>query len=250
MQITDTHRANSTRPAWRGFIAHVAFALWFLVTALAARSAHAQEVQALAAADLLPAIEAALMTKGVAADSEITLADPSAAIAVVAGAEPQIDHVSVNQATGRFVVRINGTPVAGFARVAAHYPVLVAPLSRGDIITPENIEWLESADARPGAVLNAEELIGKEARRALTAGAPLRASDVAQPVLVKRGSVVTMSYVAAGLTLSEAGVAQATGGKGDVIDVKNVKSERIIRGVIEGKDRVRILSTRFVEAER
>jgi flagella basal body P-ring formation protein FlgA len=250
MQLTDARRANSSRPAWRGFIAHVAFALWFLLTALAARSAHAQEVQALTAADLLPSIEVALMAKGVSADAEVTLTDPAAAIAVAAGAEPQVEHVSVNSATGRFVIRINGTPIAGFAKVAVRYPVLVAPLARGDIITESNIEWLEEASARPGAVLDAEELVGKEARRALAAGSPLRASDVAAPILVKRGAVVTMSFVAAGLTLSEAGIAQATGGLGDVIDVKNVKSERVIRGVIEGKDRVRVLSARFVQAEQ
>lgn len=240
---------NAAQPA-RAFLALVTFILWFLLSVLAARPASAQAVSVLPASDLLPAIEAALMTKGIPADAEITLAEPQIAVAVAPNAEPQIEHVSVNPATGRFLVRINGTAISGFAKVAARYPALIEPMARGEIIAPENIEWIETADARPDAVTDADELTGMEARRGLAAGAPLRKSDVAAPVLVKRGGLVTMTYVAAGLSLSEQGVAQATGAMGEVVEVKNVKSDRVIRAVIDGKDRVKALSPRFARSEQ
>lgn len=250
MRLSRSDPYSAHRSNLRGYLALLSFILWFLLSVLAARPAHATETQALTASDLLPAIEAALMAKGVAAGVEITLTEPQALVAVTPGADPIVEYASVNVATGRFLVRINGAPIAGFAKVAARYPVLVSPLARGDLVAPENINWIETADARPDALTDADDLIGMEARRPLAAGAPIRKNDVAAPVLVKKGALVTMTYVATGLTLSEQGVAQATGGKGDVVEVKNVKSERVIRAVVDGKDRVRALSNRFARAEQ
>lgn len=249
---TDFHGARTVFPV-RGLLAFITFVLWFLLSVLAARPAHAQDLESqegavIPASDILPAIEAALMQKGVAAGAEIALAEPQAPVTVAAGAEPQIEHVSVNAATGRFLVRVNGTAIAGFAKVAARYPVLVSPLARGEIVAAENIDWIETADARPDALGDAGDLVGMEARRSLAAGAPLRKSDVAAPVLVKKGALVTMTYVAAGLALSEQGIAQAAGGMGEVVEVKNVKSDRVIRAVIDGRGRVKALSPRLAQA--
>jgi hypothetical protein len=62
--------------------------------------------------------------------------------------------------------------------------------------------------------------------------------------LVKRGSAVTMTYEIAGLKVTNIGVAMQQGGEGDLIDVKNVKSERIIKAEILDQGLVAVLSPR------
>lgn len=239
-----------------GVVAYAAILLWFLLTVMTSISANAQEAVALRASDILPSIEAALMAKGAPAGAEITLADPDALFASASG-EPQFDNVSYNAASGRFLVRVvgaDGTPalaIAGFMRRPAEFPVLIAPLARGEKLGEDNIAWIETSDARPADFITGlDDLIGMEARRPLQAGAPLRPSDVAAPVLVKKGALVTMTYAALGLSLTHAGVAQSSGARGDLIDVKNMKSERVVKATVAGANIVSVVPPRFAAMEQ
>ncbi|MGE0409185.1 MAG: flagellar basal body P-ring formation chaperone FlgA [Amphiplicatus sp.] len=234
----------------KGFIAYAAIILWFLLVILAPLSANAEPV-ALRAADILPSIEAALMEKGVPANAEIALSEPNAPI-VLANKTPDFDSVSVNPVSGRFLIRVRGmdgspgAAIAGVAKIPALLPALIAPVARGDVIAEDNIDWIKTSEARPADYISSlDALVGMEARRTLQAGQALRPNDVIAPVLVKKGALVTMTYVASGLALSHAGVAQAAGAKGDVIDVKNVKSERIVKAVIIGANRLAVASPRL-----
>jgi flagella basal body P-ring formation protein FlgA len=241
-----------------GVAAYATIGLWLLLTVLTPIRADAAEAQApviIRAADILPAIEEALMAKGVPAEAEVALAEPEATLAVEAGTSPQFDSISFNRASGRFLIRMRGfggapsTAISGTVKIVARFPTLVAPLARGEVIEEDNIDWIETAEARPADfITEAESLVGMEARRAIEPGAPLRPSDVVAPVLVKRGALVTMTYSLSGLTLTHAGVAQTTGAKGDLIDVKNVKSERIVKAVVAGENLVAIASPRIVAA--
>jgi flagella basal body P-ring formation protein FlgA len=241
----------------RGIVAYATITLWFLLTVMAPLRANAQEsaMVAVRAADILPAIEEALMAKGLSPDVEITLADPEASLLVPAGAAPDFDSVSFNRASGRFLVRARGpdggpsVAIAGVAKTPARLPVLVAPIARGETITQDNIDWIETVEARPADfILEEDDLIGMEARRAIEPGRPVRPIDVAAPILVKRGALVTMTYSVSGLSLTHAGVAQGTGAKGDLIDVKNVKSDRIVKAVVAGENLVTVASARLAAA--
>ncbi|MEX0645904.1 MAG: flagellar basal body P-ring formation chaperone FlgA, partial [Parvularculaceae bacterium] len=242
---------------WRGFLGYLTFLLWLLLTMLAPVRADAGESGPVLvrAADILPAIEEALMAKGLAADAEISLANPDAVITVPADAAPVFENVSFNRASGRFLIRARGlagapsVAIVGLAKTLARLPVLVAPLARGETVADDNIDWVETTVARPADfIMETEDLVGMEARRALQPGEPLRPIDVVAPVLVKRGSLVTMTYSASGLTLTHAGVAQEAGAKGDLIDVKNVKSEHLVKAVIAGENLVSVASARLAAA--
>ena len=240
-----------------GFVSYTAIALWFLLTIMVPVKARAETPIAITAADILPDIEAALMEKGVAADTEIQLEAPDTIIYVASGKAPVFDSVSVNPRSGRFLIRVRGaegTPsaaIAGRAASSVEYPVLVQPVARGEIISENHITYRERNDLQAAFyVTDSADVIGMEARRPLQADAPLRVSDLKAPVLVKRGALVTMIYENDGLRLTHHGVAGAAGGMGDVIAVENTKSERTIKAVVTGVNRAAVIgSGRLAQSE-
>lgn len=226
-----------------GFVAYVTIVLWFLLAIMAAGTARAEETQPviLTASDILPDIEAALTTRGMAPGAQIILNEPS--LPVAAGGDIEIAHVSYNAQSGRFVIRLQNSQAAimGTAKTVTSFPVLTRTIERGEIIGEADIAYVESAEARAGMfVQDAADLIGKEARRPLRPQSPLRSSDVAAPLLIKKGALITLTYAVEGLRLSHQGVALASGAEGDVISVKNVQSDRVMKAIVAGQNIVRV----------
>jgi flagella basal body P-ring formation protein FlgA len=194
------------------------------------------------AADHLPAIETALAEQGAPAGGEIRLAEPEQLVPDNA----TLVSMSFNPQSGRFIARLAGggdvVVIAGSARKPVEAPVLVAAKARGDMISESDIAYVETADVLPtDVILETEALVGAEARRDLRAGAPLRRSDIAERMLIKKKALVTVAYESPGLWLSQTGVAQANGAQGDVIAVEIAGSGRIVRAVVEGENHARIV---------
>ena len=91
----------------------------------------------------------------------------------------------------------------------------------------------------PGTVSSPDELIGLQTRRFLHAGEPVRSEDVKKPVIVVKGSTVTMSFEAPGITLTAVGKAMSEGGMGDTVTVQNPTSYRQVSAVVIGPGQVR-----------
>ena len=88
-------------------------------------------------------------------------------------------------------------------------------VSRGEIIRKNDIDWLQVSPSQvQGSVLaDAQDLIGKSARRPLRAGMAVRTGDVQEPVLVGKNTLVTLVASTSSLTLTIAkrcsGICQA-----------------------------------------
>ena len=230
---------KSTAANLPGFVAWLAIMLWFLITIMASAKADESSVT-LKASDILPDIEHTLLEKGMSPDAEIILSTPEQPVST--GSVPTIIHISFNPTSGRFVMRLaNGTAVTGVARVSTQFPVLTQSVERGEIITEENIGYIETVEPRTQYfVTDAGDLIGQEARRPLAAGEPLRSADLTTPVLIKKGAIITLNYVLNGLRLSHQGVAMDNGSAGDIITVKNIQSERVLKAVVEQRGLARV----------
>src|SRR5581483_8362742 len=97
-----------------------------------------------------------------------------------------------------------------------------------------------AADAgNSGAITSITALSGMEARRFLHAGEPVRPDDVRRPILVTKGSTVTMTFEAPGIVLTAVGRAMSEGGMGESVVVLNPASYRQITGVVTGPGQVR-----------
>jgi len=127
-------------------------------------------------------------------------------------------------------------PAFGGVRVV----VPTRDVARGAVISDSDVTYaIAASTVMSGVVTSASEVVGLEARRTLHAGETLRPSDLRRPVLVQRGSTVTMTFQAPGIVLTSSGRAMSEGGLGDTVTIQNPASYRQITGVVIGPGQVR-----------
>lgn len=190
-------------------------------------------------ADHAEAIRMALISEGAPKDSDISLSAPDAEINVAENASILIETVSYNRATGRFLIRARGAAgepliaISGAAAVSVALPVPARDIPRGGIVTEDDVDFIEIIDSAASRYIEDVDLIiGKEARRPLTKGVPLRAADLRRPILIKRGANVTIVLEAPGLRLTQVASALESGAEGDLIAFRNVTSGAGIKAVV------------------
>ncbi len=222
----------------RGFVAFVAVVLWFLLAILSAGRAAAEDVS-LTAGDILPSLEAVLTANGAPADGIVQLDNPAQPVGGAA-----VAHASYNPLSGRFVLRMaqGAGAVTGIVARMQRYAVVNREMDRGEIIGEADLSYFEAPGASTRSfVTDAETLLGKSARRPLAANKPIRAGDLETPTLVKKGAVVTLTYQVDGLRMTHQGVAMHNGAAGDIVSVRNIKSDRTLKGVVADRNLVSII---------
>jgi flagella basal body P-ring formation protein FlgA len=114
-------------------------------------------------------------------------------------------------------------------------------IARGDTISDSDLAYqtVDAASVQSGVVTSMNDLDGMQTRRVLRAGEPVRPDDVRKPILVGKGTTVTMSFNAPGITLTAVGKAMGEGGLGDSVTVLNPISYRQITCTITGAGSVR-----------
>ena len=86
------------------------------------------------------------------------------------------------------------------------------------------------AAAIPGALTAPDAALGQEARVAIYAGRPIKATDLGPPALIDRNQIVALAYQTGTLAILTEGRALARGGVGDVIRVMNLASRSTVSG--------------------
>ena len=116
--------------------------------------------------------------------------------------------------------------IVGQAHWLTDIPVLVRKVDVGDVIGPSDIEWISVRETRAQRnIATAEDdLLGMSPRRPVKVGVAIRLSDVAAPVTVAKGAIVTMTVDAGRMQLTAAGRAMELGATNDVIRVANIKA--------------------------
>lgn len=131
-----------------------------------------------------------------------------------------------------------------FADDAATGPRIAVPshdIERGEVIAQGDlvVQAVTPDRVRAGIATTAAQLQGREARRMLRAGEPVRLDDIRMPILVAKGSTVTMTYDLPGISLTASGRAVDEGGMGDTVVVQNPVSFRQVSCVVIGPGQVR-----------
>lgn len=212
--------------------------LWLvLVMAIPARAEEALMPTRLE--DHAETILAALVAEGAPDDAKLSLSAPGAEIRLADQGSIIIETVSYNRASGRFLIRARGAPgqslvaISGVAARAVALPVPARDIPRGGAVAEEDIDFIEIIDGGAERYLEDPDLIiGKEARRPLAAGAPLRANDLKSPILIKRGAAVTVVLEAPGLRLTQVANALESGAEGDLIAFRNAASGAEIKAFV------------------
>jgi flagella basal body P-ring formation protein FlgA len=122
-------------------------------------------------------------------------------------------------------------------------PVPVRVIARGDIIGPNDIEMrsVRGEMAKRDIVMDENRLFGQAARISLQAGAPIQRQDVARPMVVTKGTLVTLAIRTRTMSLTAQGKALEDGSIGDTVRVTNTSSNRTVEGRVEGPNFVAIM---------
>jgi flagella basal body P-ring formation protein FlgA len=133
------------------------------------------------------------------------------------------------------------------ARITAPVAVTAAPVAAGETLLESSVT-LERRDITnvADALGTPDAALGQTTRRSLRAGELLRASQLAAPLLVKRGDAVVMVARMEGIEVTTAGQALDAGARGAMIRVRNAASGQIVRmrvigaGTVEPVEMARI----------
>jgi flagella basal body P-ring formation protein FlgA len=184
-------------------------------------------------------------------DATIQLDNPGLRFIVPAEASDAmtIDGLNVDPRTGRFSVFVTA-PANGdnaqrqrvSGRIVYQETIAVPAhgMNIGDVFGPSDVSETKLPRDRVAsdAITNPQQLIGKAARRILRAGETVRAGDVADPIVVHRGDLVTITLNTASMQLTAQGKAVEDGAMGASIRVTNTQSNRAIDTVVVGPNQV------------
>lgn len=163
-----------------------------------------------------------------------------------------VNMVTLDVRTGRFNTTLNlpqgngeftVTNLTGRIEELISVPVLSATAVKDDIIRDNDISWVDLPKQRlsQNILLSTDSLIGMAARRTLRADTPLRQTDVQEPVLIRKGTLVAMEIRSGPMRITSMGRALEDGGKNDIIKIVNIDSHKTIEGRVVGTDSVAVL---------
>ncbi len=178
-------------------------------------------------------------------DAELQLDNPGLSLVIPASAEPEIgiDGLTVDGRTGRVSAYVSapaGDPAAERRRVTGRLvfhvavPVLNHAVGPGAVIAASDLDTVKISRERVGVNIatDAAQMIGKTPRRPLEAGIPVQLGDLALPVLVHKGQLVTIELRTPSLELTAQGTALEDGANGALVRIANTKSSRVIDATV------------------
>ncbi len=131
------------------------------------------------------------------------------------------------------------------ATIAIYEEIVVAttPLMRGHIVSTTDIKLEKREVGKISGqhfIYDLNLAVGKVLKRPISAGKVIQASYLEMPRLVRRGQMVTILAITNGLVVRMSGKSMMDGAKGDLIQVRNPKSKRIINGTVTASGEVRV----------
>ncbi|MBX9726659.1 MAG: flagellar basal body P-ring formation chaperone FlgA, partial [Rickettsiales bacterium] len=136
-------------------------------------------------------------------------------------------------------------PVSGNYTPLVDVPVLTHQLGKNDVIEAKDLssKAIPERFMRKDTVRDASALIGQSPRAIISADRPIRQGEVSSPILIKKGQSVALTYTSPYMTLKATGIALQDGAQGDMIRVKNDKSEKAVSGRVAASGRVEVNTT-------
>lgn len=175
------------------------------------------------------------------------LAEPEFAITVVnpRAAPPCRQPLSVepvdtrSAARMRFAVQCSDVPGWRYeyivrAKVSAKVAVTAGPVAAGQLLSDDDLVLERRDISSLSDTIGAAAAVGQAARRSLRAGEVLRQSQLAAPILIKRGEPVVMLARVEAIEVSTAGEALDSGAQGALVRVRNVANGRVVRMRVTG----------------
>ena len=154
-----------------------------------------------------------------------------------------VSAINFNPSSNRFaavlVAPAEGPPVIqrnvfGTVYEMAQIPVPKRLISAGDVIAADDLEWqpVHLSRLSGNSLTDAEQLVGRMAKRPLKAGQILRQSDVAVSPVIHKNDLIRLVVKTGQMTLSVQGKALQDAAMGQSVRVMNVNSNRQLTGTV------------------
>ena len=154
-----------------------------------------------------------------------------------------VSAINFNPSSNRFaavlVAPAEGPPVIqrnvfGTVYEMAQIPVPKRLISAGDVIAADDLEWqaVHLSRLSGNSLTDAEQLVGRMAKRPLKAGQILRQSDVAVSPVIRKNDLIRLVVKTGQMTLSVQGKALQDAALGQTVRVVNTNSNRQLTGTV------------------
>lgn len=120
--------------------------------------------------------------------------------------------------------------------------VLARTVQRGELLGTGDFTSAQMLVAQAQDAVSAQEADGREARRTLRSGLPVRATDLAEPRLIRRGDPVMIRLRNGGLTITAGGRALADAALGKPVRVFNKATNQTLDAIVEEAGVVRVVT--------
>ncbi len=199
------------------------------------------------------ALIASLREKGVDGKIEITMRRLiKIHVATNQLASVGIERLAYEPGSGRFIANLTAPAndpsgqryrVGGRVHRLKTIPVVNKRMRRGKEIRQNDIEWINVRVSKipQDIVMDEEDLIGMAAKRTITKNTPIRYAYIRKPILIKRGSLVTINLTTPVMRLTAQGKALQEGSIGDTVQVKNIQSKQKIEARVTGVNKVAVV---------
>jgi flagellar basal body P-ring formation protein FlgA len=116
------------------------------------------------------------------------------------------------------------------------------PLNKGHLIQESDVQLtrVELTGRQSASLSSTKQVIGYIVNRRVKAGNIINANNLSKPLLIKKGDRVTILAKQKGFQISMEGIALMSGSKGDKIKIKNIKTKKIIQGIIFDAQTVKV----------
>ena len=108
-------------------------------------------------------------------------------------------------------------------------------VAKGEVLTEEMLKAkaIRRSKLKPFMVTEKEKLIGQEAQKSLKEGKIINEKDIGAKILVKRNDVVLAVYRTDRMQITAKAIAQQDGAYGDRIELQNMKTHKVLTGVVQ-----------------
>lgn len=208
------------------------------------------------AEDIEAAVAAALQEKGLSGRIGAMM-DGRSAKALYAYHEPlhieakgiQLDSAKSRWQANLMLVSEEGRVVSALPAAGTYHEMVQVPMLRrqfraGEIISESDIEMRDvmASRTRSDTITDASQIIGKSAHHGISAQRPIRDLEIIGAPVVKRDAIIQLRYSAPGMEITTSAQALSAGAIGDVIEVRNTGSRKVVRAVINAPDSASVVS--------
>ncbi|MDA1098927.1 MAG: flagellar basal body P-ring formation chaperone FlgA [Proteobacteria bacterium] len=169
----------------------------------------------------------------------------------------RIDELSYDSNGGPFSAYLQSDSTTGASQgwllrgrvdFVARVPVASRDIRKGQKITSADFKWMELSLRLLASdiVEHPDQMVGLAAKRNLRQNQPIKQSNLRIPIMIAKGSMVTITLNSGGISLIGTGRALEDGSLGESIRIMNVQSKRSLDASVIAPDHVRATLTRQI----